>query len=321
MSSNLTCSDPTFLADVVAGLSLPEKRLPCKYFYDQKGSQLFDQICEQPEYYPTRTELSIMDEYAGDIAASLGERVALVEYGSGSSVKTRWLLDRLQDPVAYVPVEISEEHLQATAAELAEQYPKIDILPVAADFTKPIPLPEFPREPSHLAVYFPGSTIGNFRVAEAKVLLSGIAKLVGQGGDFIIGFDLQKPHEILEAAYNDRKGVTAAFNLNLLHRINEELDGDFNVEQFKHRARYITPDDDPTGDARIEISLVSKRNQQVTIDDQVFEFEKGEAVHTENSHKYSVDRFEQLASDAGFDLRHVWTDERKWFAIAYLTAR
>lgn len=300
-----------FLRDVRQGLSGPRKTIPCKYLYDRRGSRLFDRICELDEYYPTRTELSIMRRYPDEIAAQIGPGVALVEYGSGSSVKTRWLLDHLDEPIAYVPVDISEDHLRETAVRLAGLYPAIDIVPVCADFTRPFRLPAFPREPSHAAVYFPGSTIGNFEPAAARSLLASIAEVVGEGGGAIIGFDLRKDAAVIEAAYNDGEGVTAEFNLNLLERINRELGADFEVDSFEHAAEY-QPEH-----GRIEMSLVSTRDQEVTIGDDVFAFERDEPIHTEHSHKYTVDLFGEMASAAGMTMRRVWTDPRDWFAVGH----
>ena len=212
-----------FLDDVVEGLSQSPKCLPCKYFYDERGSQLFDRICELDEYYLTRTELAIMRQFASEMAEQIGPGVMLVEYGSGSSIKTRLLLDHLPDPVAYVPVDISREHLQAVADQLSRAYPHIEMLPVCADFTEHFDLPVPKRRPTHVAVYFPGSTIGNLQPEDACQLLDRIARLCGVGGGLLIGVDLQKEISVIEDAYNDEAGVTAEFNLNLLKHINQLL--------------------------------------------------------------------------------------------------
>ncbi|MCA9185242.1 MAG: L-histidine N(alpha)-methyltransferase, partial [Planctomycetales bacterium] len=230
--------DNDFLMDVLNGLDNPQKNIPSKYFYDQRGSELFEQICELDEYYVTRTELEIMRRYVPEMAQQIDSGVMLVEFGSGSSVKTRLLLDELIEPVAYVPVVISGEHIEQVATQLRQAYPGIDILPVCADFTQPFALPTASRRYTHVAVYFPGSTIGNFTPSAARQLLQRIADLVGVGGGLLIGIDLQKERQILEAAYNDRAGVTAEFNRNLLRRINTELQADFDVDQFRHRAVY-----------------------------------------------------------------------------------
>ncbi|CAN5279098.1 L-histidine N(alpha)-methyltransferase [soil metagenome] len=301
-----------FFNDVVAGLGATTKELPCKYFYDKHGSELFDQICNLDEYYLTRAELGIMHEFAGQMGEQIGTNVRLVEYGSGSSVKTRYLLDALIQASAYVPVDISGEHLAATAAELAVDYPRVEILPVSADFTKPFSLPTPTRPFSHTAVYFPGSTIGNFKPELAVKLLRQISTLCGPGGGLLIGIDLKKDAATIEAAYNDRLGVTAQFNLNLLTRINRELDADFHVDQFEHRAVY-NPDL-----GRVEIDLVSRRSQYVTVAGQAFAFALGEAIRTEYSHKYSIDEFAVLAKTAGLSLHREWTDAGKNFAELHL---
>lgn len=305
-------TDSDFRADVLAGLGQTPKSLPCKHFYDRRGSELFDRICELPEYYPTRTEAAIIRAHARDIAAAIGPGAALVEYGSGSSTKTRLLLDELIEPAAYIPVDISAEHLDATAERLSTAYPSLSVVPVAADFTKPFELPSLPREPSHYAAYFPGSTIGNFTQGEASQLLKQIARLVGVGGGLVIGIDLQKETAILEAAYNDTAGVTAAFNKNLLERINRELDADLDIEAFSHQAVY----DESAG--RISISLVSEIAQEATIEGERFVFAKGEAIHTEYSHKYTLPGFAELAAEAGFALHQSWTDPQDWFAVLHL---
>jgi dimethylhistidine N-methyltransferase len=301
-----------FLEEVVASLSEDQKRLPSKYFYDARGSKLFDQICDLDEYYPTRTELAVMQKYAAEIAWQIGPQVMLVEYGSGSSVKTRVLLDHLEDPVAYVPVDISREHLHQTANELARAYPHCEILPVCADFTEPFSLPDARREPSHAAVYFPGSTIGNFDPEQAGQLLLQISKICGSGGGLVIGIDLRKETSILEAAYNDREGVTAEFNLNLLRRINRELDGDFDLDEFEHTARFNP------AESRIEMHLVSLSDQTVTVADHAFEFEEGESICTEYSYKHTIEQFAELAGGAGMGLRKAWTDPQEWFAVLHL---
>ena len=300
-----------FLTDVQQGLRQKKKRLPCKYFYDKRGSQLFERICELEEYYPTRTELAIMREHSAEIATQIGPGVALVEYGSGSSIKTRWLLDHLSSPVAYVPVDISRAALRGAANRIAAAYPGIDVLPVCADFTQPFHLPVFPRKPTHAAVYFPGSTIGNFEPAIARSLLAVISDLCGAGGGLVIGFDLQKEHEVIEAAYDDNQGVTAEFNLNLLRRINNDLSADFDLDAFDHRAFYDAEQ------GRVDISLVSRCDQEVDVRGEVFDFACGEAIHTEYSHKYTVDQFSEMASQVGLRMRKVWTDAKRWFAVGH----
>ena len=304
--------DVQFLADVIDGLSQPQKVLQCKYFYDEIGSQLFDQICELDEYYLTRTERQIMVDNAQDMARQIGEQVMLVEFGSGSSLKTKVLLDELLDPVAYVPLDISEEHLIKTADDLRQKYPDIEILPLVADFTKSFVLPESSRPSSHSAVFFPGSTIGNFLPDEAIAMMKTIANILGPNGGMLVGIDLQKDPAIIEAAYNDAKGVTDEFNLNVLHRVNRELGGDFKVDQFKHFAFYNSEK------GRVEIYVVSQCEQTVTIANNKFKFAEGERVFTEYSHKYTVDGFVALAQQAGFAMHKHWTDEQQLFAVLHL---
>lgn len=297
--------------DVIAGLGSDPKQLPCKYFYDQRGSLLFEQICELDEYYLTRTELEIMEQYAAEMAATIGPRCMLIEYGSGSSTKTRILLDEIQDPAAYVPVDISRAHLRDSATKLSQQYPELEVLPVCADFTRPFEPPQPELDERRRVVYFPGSTIGNFEPEEAQELLEGISDLVGEGGGLLIGMDLQKDSKVLEAAYNDGEGVTAEFNLNLLERINRELDADFELDCFEHRAQY----NEELG--RVEIDIVSLEDQSVEVDGVPFEFSSQEAIRTEHSHKYRRDSFREMAEAAGFREVHVWTDERNYFAVSF----
>ncbi|MFQ5982576.1 MAG: L-histidine N(alpha)-methyltransferase [Woeseiaceae bacterium] len=301
----------TFLGDVVSGLSADEKRLPCKYLYDRRGSKLFEQICQLDEYYLTRSEFEIMRRFAPEMAAQIGPSVMLIEYGSGSSVKTRLLLDHLENPVAYVPVDISRQHLQQSAQELAAIYPHIQMLPVCADFTREFNLPIPDRAATHSAVYFPGSTIGNLQPDSAIMLLGHIAPLCGTGGGLLIGIDLKKDVETVEAAYNDKQGVTAEFNRNLLHRINRELDADFQPDQFRHRAVYNNDD------GRIEMHLVSEQDQVVSIGEHSFDFAEGEMICTEYSHKYTIDEFEAIAADVGLTLRRQWTDRERNFAVLH----
>src|SRR5580704_7155601 len=301
----------SFLRDVIAGLQTRPKHLSCKYFYDQRGSKLFDRICQLDEYYLTRSELAIMDRFAPEMGAQIGPGAMLVEYGSGSSVKTRYLLDGLPDPVAYVPVDISGDHLRQTARELARDYPRIEILPVCADFTKDFALPRSQRTASHAAVYFPGSTIGNFLPGEAVALLRRITRMCGTGGGLLIGIDLKKNIPTIEAAYNDRLGVTAEFNLNLLRHINRELGADFDLDRFFHQARYNAEL------GRVEMHLISRRAQTVTLGGETVEFEPGETICTEHSHKYTVDEFAAVASAAGLTLRREWTTEKREFAVLH----
>jgi dimethylhistidine N-methyltransferase len=316
MLSTTTTSVATnadFYRAVVHGLSLPNKSLPCKYLYDKRGSRLFDQICETEEYYPARTELAIMQKHAKSMARHLDRQVMLVEYGSGSSLKSRVLLNALQAPAAYVPVDISDEHLLKTAAALQEIYPHLDVIPVIADFTRPFELPHSVRPFRCRVLYFPGSTMGNFTPQAAGQLLQNMAAILGpDGGGLLIGIDLQKDVSIIEAAYNDAQGITAAFNLNLLQRINHELGGNFNSRQFEHRAIYNRQLH------RVEISLVSRTTQQVQLGNHTFHFTANESILTEYSHKYTVEGFSQFAAQYGFRLNEYWSDERDFFGVLHL---
>lgn len=300
------------LAEVLQGLQSPDKWLSSMYFYDERGSQLFDEICELPEYYPTRTELGIMEHNADAIAELLGPRVMLVEFGSGSSLKIRILLRHLDDPAAYVPVEISREHLMNSAQALQESFPDIEILPVCADFTQDFELPEPAHSPLRNVVYFPGSTIGNFDPDDALDLLKRMARLAGDGGGVLIGVDLEKDPEILERAYNDEAGVTAAFNLNMLERLNRELGADFALSRFRHRAIW-----NPLRH-RIEMHLISEAEQAVNIRGTQIHFDKGETIHTESSYKFTFERFANLAAQAGLTVEEVWTDDKQMFSVQYL---
>lgn len=304
-------------ADALSGLAASPKRLPSKYFYDARGSGLFERICEQPEYYPTRTELSIMRDHVGSIAAALGPEVRLVEYGSGSGLKTRLLLRHLESPVAYVPVEISRNALAASVAALGREFPRIQMLPVCADFTQPIKLPRAARAPRQTVVYFPGSTLGNFAPDDALRLLRQMRDEAGQGGGtldggVLIGIDLVKDKAALEAAYNDAAGVTAEFTLNLLVRLNRELGAHFDLAGFRHRARWH-----PLAE-RIETHIVSRREQDVHIGSRTFHFAEGEAMLVEYSCKYTLQGFARFAARAGLRVASVWTDPARQFSLQWL---
>jgi dimethylhistidine N-methyltransferase len=310
---DLAPSTERFREEVLRGLRRPCKELPCKYFYDERGSRLFEQICELDEYYLTRTELAIMRRHAPEMAARLGRNCLLIEYGSGSSTKTRLLLDHLHAPAGYAPLDISREHLVRSARRLAARYPGLDVLPICADFSGPLTLPRGFHREARRVVYFPGSTVGNFQPAAALVLLRRVALLGGRGGGLLIGVDLKKDPRLLEAAYNDRKGVTAEFNLNLLARINRELGADFRLDQFQHQAIY----DQHLG--RIEMHLMSLRPQTVVIAGEAVSFGEGERIRTEYSYKYSLADFRRLAADGGFEVQQVWTDDGRLFSVQYLT--
>jgi len=302
--------DDRFLADVIHGLSQDQKGLPPKYFYDATGSALFDKICELDEYYPTRTEIDLLRQRATDVAQIIDGH-HLIEYGSGSSVKIRTLLDAADGLASYVPVDISESHLLAAADSISRDYPDLVVIPVCADFTRAFPLPDDVND-GQKAGFFPGSTIGNFSRADARSFLEMAADMLGVSGNLIIGVDLKKDPEILHSAYNDNEGVTAAFNKNLLHRINRELDGSFDVDAFEHEARYVA------GEGRIEMHLISTRDQEVEVSGHTFQFRAGESIHTENSHKYDVDEFHELGRQAGFTPERTWTDSRNLFSVHHL---
>ncbi|HET6631857.1 MAG TPA: L-histidine N(alpha)-methyltransferase [Rhodanobacteraceae bacterium] len=300
------------LEDVCAGLSLSPKALSPKYFYDAEGSRLFERICQQPEYYLTRIELALMREQVTSMAAALGPEVALVEYGSGSGIKTRLLLEHLEEPVAYVPVEISRSALDASVAELRARFPRIEMLPVCADFTRSLALPQPRRAQRRNVIYFPGSTIGNFDRPDALALLVNMREEIGAGGAALVGVDLVKDPAVLTAAYNDAAGVTAHFTLNMLARFNRELEADFDMDAFAHRAVYNAAAE------RIETSIVSLKAQTVHVGGRAFDFAEGEAMAVELSCKYSLESFAALAARAGLRVERVWTDPGRWFSVQCL---
>jgi len=283
-----------------------------KYFYDQRGSELFDQICNLDEYYPTRTELALMHDHVEEVADLVGPRAAVIEYGAGSSTKVRLLLDHLIEPAAYVPVDISAEYLEQQARELAADYPDVHVQPVFADFTRPFDLPKHPVEPKTNLIFFPGSTIGNLTRQQALELLEVMAAVAKPGGAALIGVDLRKDPGVLRAAYNDSEGVTAAFNLNVLERLNRELGANFDLDRFEHVAVY----DDEKG--RIEMRLISTCPQTVAIADTKLRFTRGEYIITEYSHKYSIEEFHGLARRAGFTPERSWVDDDDLFSVHYL---
>lgn len=317
MSSTVN-SRQQFHEEVVEGLSASPKTLPCKYFYDERGSKLFDQICELEDYYPTRADLEATRLNLDAIAERVGGRVRLVELGSGSSLKTQLLLERL-DLTEYVPLDISIDHLEATAADLRARYPNLVVQPAAADYTKRVTLPD-PVEPFRCTVvYFPGSTIGNFQPDEAVPFLARLAKLVQpnqqlgvEPGGVLIGVDLRKDAQRLERAYDDREGVTAKFNLNLLRHINRELGTEFPLDRFKHRAVWNAEE------GRIEMHLVSEDDLEVEVGDSSFSFSKGEFIRSEVSYKYSREGFAELVAKAGLKVDQFWTDSQGLFSLQYL---
>ena len=304
--------DNDFLNDVIEGLSQNPKTLKPKYFYDNRGAQLFTEICTTPEYYPTRTEIKILNQNAEDIASQIGDNPALIEYGSGALEKIKILLNFLNEPVGLIPVDISEDQLFASAKNLENLYPDLEILPVAADFTKPIPIPGFSHPPKKHVAFFPGSTIGNFEPDLAIQFLEGVTKTIGLDGLLLIGFDLKKDIETLLAAYDDQRGITSSFNKNLLSRINDELGGNFNLDTFEHVARYNE------NKGRIEMHLKSTTEQTVSINKELFEFLEGETIHTENCYKFTKESFTAMSSKAGLYPVKTWTDDQNLFAVMLL---
>jgi L-histidine Nalpha-methyltransferase len=300
--------------EVLDGLSKSQKLLPSKLFYDEKGSALFDEICKLDEYYLTRTEIQIMKDNIEEIGSLLGEGTLLVELGSGSSIKIRLLLDHIPGLAGYIPIDISQEHLKLAAESLKKDYPELNIFPLVADYTKNFSLPHIDKPYDHKAAYYPGSTIGNFSPAKARQFLGRIAKIIGNNGGLIIGVDLKKDAQKLEAAYNDGKGVTAEFNINILRHLNREINSDFNIDKFKHYAFFNEPS------SRIEMHLVSLADQQVRIDSTSIHFNEGEHILTEYSHKYTLESFKELVKDF-YDVRKVWTDENNLFSIQYLRVK
>jgi dimethylhistidine N-methyltransferase len=302
----------SFLADVLAGLSLERKALPPKYFYDEQGSLFFEAICEQPEYYPTRTELAMLREFGRDIAEHTGSDSSVVEFGTGSGRKTHLLLEALR-PRSYCAIDIAGDQLRAAAETLARAFPSVRVCAVCADYGAPLEIPVLDElAGTRRVIFFPGSTIGNLLREEALRFLERARGIAGRSGAMVIGVDLVKDPRLLDAAYNDVAGVTAAFNLNLLHRINRELGGDFDLTAYRHLAFYNPREQ------RVEMHLVSTCNQSVSVAGRSFHFDAGESVHTENSYKYTVDGFRSLARQAGFAPRECWVDRQGLFSIHLL---
>ena len=307
---NLYPQGNDFHADVIKGLSERPRQIPPKYFYDKRGSELFDLICQQPEYYPTRTETSLLQYYAGEIAQHIGPDCIMVELGSGASEKARLLFDSLK-PTGYMGVDISEEFLLEATSQLARDYPWLEVHAICADFSTTLKIPDH-YEQRHVAFY-PGSSIGNFEPDQAVIFMEQVAEVVGRDGKFLIGVDLKKDEAVLNAAYNDAAGITAEFNLNLLERMKHELGAEFEPGAFAHQAFYNE------SDGRIEMHLVSTKNTRLVIDKKSFVFHLGDSIHTENSYKYSLDEFRDLAERAGFDVEQVWTDRKQYFSLQLLS--
>jgi L-histidine Nalpha-methyltransferase len=317
LAANLIRSDTeeeareSFARDVVAGLTAPNKTLRPKYFYDEEGSRLFEEITQVPEYYPTRTEIGILEEKGAEIANLIPAGGALVEFGAGSSVKIRIVLSALDKLAVYVPVDISGDFLAGQAEALQRDFPRVKVRPVAADFTRPFALPKEAQDRPRVG-FFPGSTIGNFEPQEAGNFLRHAGRILGRDARMIVGVDLVKNREVLRAAYNDADGVTAAFNLNLLRRINRELDADFDLDRFEHKAVFNERR------SRIEMHLVSRERQRVSVCGKKVEFAPGETIHTECSYKYTIETFGELVERAGWSRVESWTDERGWFSVHVL---
>jgi L-histidine Nalpha-methyltransferase len=299
--------------EVVTGLSQRQKTLPCKYFYDKKGSELFEQICDLDEYYVTRTELKLLEQIKCELAGLIGPHAAIIEPGAGAGIKIQKLLQVLDSPDLYAPLDISKQFLEYSADKIRADFSEIRISEIQADFTQQLSWPEGVEfATGKHVVFFPGSTIGNFPPNEAVAFVERLGNLINQDGALILGVDLIKESKILEAAYDDKKGVTAAFNKNILLRINRELDANFDLDYFEHVAVFNH------AKSRIEMHLKSIIEQSIRIDGELFEFRKGETIHTENSYKYSMDQIETLAELAGYQLVQSWQDERDYFSICYL---
>lgn len=313
-------SDPSetrqFREDVIAGLSNRPPSIPCKYLYDSKGSELFERICETPEYYVTRADLALHQTHMPEIASLIGPRAHVIELGSGAGIKTRHLLASLDSPRAYTPIEISAAALARSTRDLETAFPEIEIRPVQADYTHPIQSDALTLDPpaNRRIVYFPGSTISNFEHHEATGFLLRLGRIAGPGGAVLIGVDLVKPVERLIAAYDDAGGITAAFNRNLLERLRRELDAEIDAEAFYHEARYDESLE------RIEMHLVARCPTRIIIDRHEFELDEGESIHTENSHKYSVESFRELAARAGLRSKKVWFDPDGLFSMHWLVS-
>jgi dimethylhistidine N-methyltransferase len=308
---DLAPGEESFRDAVLSGLSRTPKSLPCTFFYDTRGSALFEAICEVPEYYLTRAEMAILETYAGAIAERIGPHCRLIELGSGASRKVRLLLNALQSPVAYVPVDISRDFLRQAAASIAADFPELQIAAVCADYTRPFDLPALLGPPGKRVGFFPGSTIGNFEPEAVVGFFAHCGRLLGPGAEMLVGVDIKKDKAILDAAYNDAAGYNAEFNLNLLHRISKELNSDIEVDNFEHVAFY-NPDE-----GRVELYIRSKKAQSAVIAGQRFSFGKGEMIHTENSYKYATPEFRQLAARAGFAALDTWTDPDGKFSVHY----
>jgi len=305
-------ADNPYIAELYEGLTSPQKTINPKYFYDQLGSELFEKITELPEYYPTRTEISILQTHATSIAELLGDNVVLIEPGAGSCSKVRHLLDAIK-PQCYLPMDISAEFLFQSARQLERDFDWLNLQPIAADFTRNIDLPALP-DAANKVIFYPGSTIGNFEPDDAIEFLSQAKAIIGDQGGVLIGIDLQKDHNLLHAAYNDACGITEQFNLNILNHVNTLIDSDFDLNNFSHRAFYNDQKN------RIEMHLVCEQSHTVRCDDSTITFDAGESIHTESSYKYTLGGIESLAKAAGLQLEQSWVDQQALFSVNYLSA-
>lgn len=304
----------TFLEEALAGLTSEPKTLPCKYFYDQRGSELFEQICQLDEYYITRTEMELLERVRFELAELIGENAAIIEPGAGAGKKIQLLLGAISNPEIYVPLDISKDFLDYSAAIIQQKFPHIKVESIAADFTDELNWPaEHQQAKGKNVVFFPGSTIGNFVPEQAAKFLKSLANLVDEQGGIVVGVDILKDIDTIEAAYNDSQGVTAEFNKNILTRINRELKADFEIDNFEHQAIFNPQE------SRIEMHLISQQTQTATLGDTKIHFTKGESIHTENSYKYSLDDFEKLVKRADLAIAHTWQDKEQLFSMHYLT--
>ena len=313
LNTSLIKNNNNAFADaVIEGLNKTQKQIPSRYLYDKRGSELFEDITDLEEYYPTRTEISILKEYDDEITELSGDNVNLIEFGSGSSKKTKILIRAIEDLQSYIPIDISKSALDEAEKELQNEFPDLDISTLHADFNKPVTLP-VSKSNTFLLGFFPGSTLGNFEYTSAVTFLKNVKKILGKNSALLIGIDLQKDPDVLIPAYDDASGVTASFNLNLLERINKELDADFNLEAYEHKAIYNDKF------KRIEMHIISLKDQAVTILGNKFIFDRGETIHTENSHKYTIKSFSELAESGGWKVTKHWTDGKDLFSLHYLT--
>lgn len=310
---NLNNDNKMFLDEVLNGLNEAQKTLPCKYFYDETGSKLFEKICQLDEYYITRTELALLEDIKGELANMIGNNANIIEPGAGAGIKIRTLLNALESPSTYIPMDISQDFLFYSAQVIQQKFPDIKIIPIQGDFTQPVKwLDHEKNKTNNNTVFFPGSTIGNFEKQEAISFLKNMSELMEEKGSMVIGVDLLKDEDVLLDAYNDSQGTTAKFNENLLHRINHSLNANFNLEQFEHESIFNHQLE------RIEMHLFSKKNQQVNINGHIVNFAEGESIHTENSHKYSIESFLSLAKEANLKSIKTWSDKNNMFSIHYL---